>query len=117
MTELATIFSVVERQVFTQALKNGLTPSFKKEFLRSHGIPGRLFNSARASVYGRIDARKESLLLQKATLDGLIAKAVRVIAKCEKRGEWNQVHQKNRRLVNLRQRYPRLTVMDCASGD
>ena len=55
LSELAAIFSVVERQVFTQVLRGGLTPSFKKEFLRSHGIPGRLFNSVRASVYGRIE--------------------------------------------------------------
>lgn len=65
LTELAAIFSVVERKVFTQVLKgSGLTASFKKEVLKSYGIPSRLLNSVRVSLYGRIKSRRESLLLR-----------------------------------------------------
>ena len=74
-----------------------------------------MFNGVRVSLEGKVASVKEQ---QKLRLDGLgrrIARAERQIADAAEGGRWDQVHQKQRRLANLRHMLAELEA-DIAGG-
>ena len=87
----------------------------KREYIKEHGIPARMFNAVRVSLDGKVSYVREQ---QKRRVDGLqrrIARAERQVAKAEEQGRWQQVHQKRRRLASLRSRLAGLEA-DIAAG-
>ena len=85
----------------------------KREYIKEHGIPARLFNVVRVSLDGKVSSVREQ---QKRRVDGLqrrIPRAERQVA--EEQGRWQQVHQKRRRLASLRSRLAGLEA-DIAAG-
>ena len=94
-------FSRAERSLFALISSGKSLSSFKKPFCRERRIPTRMFNPLRVQLDGRIGARQASLLRQQDGLTRGIDRAKRVLAAAERRGLWNAVHGKKRRLASL----------------
>ena len=87
----------------------------KSAYLREYGIPARMFNAVRVSLEGKVSGARESQLLHIETLKGLVRRAGRELASARKRGDSRRVHQKMRKLDNLRSRLARVEA-DAAGG-
>ena len=87
----------------------------KRGCVREYGIPARMFNAVRVSLEGKVSGARESQLLHIETLKGLVRRAGRELAGAGKKGDSRRVHQKTRRLDNLRSRLARVEA-DMAAG-
>ena len=87
----------------------------KRDCVREYGIPARMFNAVRVSLEGKVSGARESQLLHAETLKGLVRRAGRELAGAGKKGDRHGVHQKMRRLDNLRSRLARVEA-DAAGG-
>ena len=74
-----------------------------------------MFNSVRVSLEGKSASVKEQQKLRLDDLQRRIARAEQQIADAAEHGRLDQVHQKKRRLANLRHRLSGLEV-DIAAG-
>ena len=99
----------MERKLFAEVAAGRSAASLKNEYLVRFGIPARMFNAVRVSLEGKVASVNEQQRLRLDSQRRRIAKAEREIAKVARRGRWEQVHQKRRRLANLRSR---LAVLD-----
>ena len=109
------LYGRVQRRLFAAVAAGRSAPAMKSEYLQRYGIPARMFNAVRVSLDGKVASVREQ---QKRRLDALqrrIARAERQISHAAERGRHDQVHQKNRRLVNLRCRLAALEA-DTAAG-
>ena len=61
-----------------------------------------MFNGVRVSLEGKVASVRESQRQQQDSLQRRIARAERQVSDAEEYGRWDQVHQKKRRLANLR---------------
>ena len=111
----AELYGRVERKLFAAVAAGRSAASLKGEYLQKHGIPARMFNGARVSLEGQIRSVKEQQKLQLDSLQRRMARAQRQIAEAGERGRLEQVHQKKRRLANLRHRLAALEA-DIAEG-
>ena len=104
LSAYAGLYGRVQRKLFAQMAAGWPAASLKNEYLGRFGIPARMFNGVRVSLEGKVSSVKEQ---QKPRLDSLgrrIARAEGRIADAAQRGRRDQVHQKKRRLSNLRSR-------------
>ena len=111
----AELYGQVERKLFADVAAGRSAVSKKSDYMREHGIPARMFNGVRVSLKGKVSAVRAA---QKFRVDGLerrIAPGERQVAEAEEQGRWQQVHQKRRRLANLRHRLVGLEA-DIAAG-
>ena len=74
-----------------------------------------MFNGVRVSLEGKVASVRESQRLQQDSLQRRIARAERQVSDAAERGRLDQVHQKKRRLANLRHRLVGLEA-DIAEG-
>ena len=98
------LYGRVQRRLFADVATGRSAASLKREYLKRYGIPARMFNGVRVSLEGKVASVREQ---QKLRLDGLqrrIARAEQQIADVAEHGWLDQVHQKKRRLANLRHR-------------
>ena len=63
-----------------------------------------MFNAVRVSLDGKVSAVRVSQQLRQDSLRRRIDRAEQQVAKAEEQGRWQQVHQKRRRLANLKSR-------------
>ena len=96
------LYSRVERHLFAEVSAGRSATSLKSAYLKKHGIPARMFNGVRVSLEGKVASVKEQQKLRVDSLGRRVARAERQIADAAGRGRWDQVHQKRRRLGNLR---------------
>ena len=94
----------MERKLFADVAAGRSAAPLKREYMREHGIPARLFNAVRVSLDGKVSAVRAAQRLRVDGLERRIAQAERRVAQAEEQGRWDQVHQKRRRLANLRSR-------------
>ena len=111
----AQLYGRVERKLFADFSAGEVPASLKKEYLERYGIPARMFNGLRVSLEGQVSAVQKTMGLRLDNLQRRIARAELEIAKAVERGRLNQVHQKRRRLANLRFRLAVLEA-DVAAG-
>ena len=111
----ANLFGGVERTLFARFSAGVPLPSLKNAYLLKYRIPARMFNSLRVSLEGKIAAVREGMDRQVESLRGRIKRAEEEIAKALKRGNFNAVHGKKRRLACLRSRLA-ASVSDIADG-
>ena len=111
----AQLYGRVERKLFADFSAGEVPASLKKEYLERYGIPARMFNGLRVSLEGKVSAVQKTMGLRLDNLQRRIARAELEIAKAVERGRLNQVHQKRRRLANLRFRLAVLEA-DVAAG-
>ena len=94
----------MERKLFADVAAGRSAAPLKREYMREHGIPARLFNAVRVSLEGKVSAVRAAQRLRVDGLERRIAPGERRVAQAEEQGRWQQVHQKRRRLANLRSR-------------
>ena len=104
LSACAELYGRVERKLFAEVAAGRSAAALKSEYLQRYGIPARMFNGVRVSLEGKVASVREQQKLQLESLGRRIARAERQIADAAERERWDQVHQKRRRLANLRQR-------------
>ena len=105
----------VQRKLFADVAAGRSAVSLKREYIKEHGLPARMFNGLRVSLDGKVSAVRESQRLRQDSLQRRIARAQRQVSDAAERDRWDQVHQKKRRLANLRSQLAGLEA-DIAAG-
>ena len=100
----AELYGQVERRLFAEVSAGRSAASLKSAYLKRYGIPARMFNGVRVSLEGKVASVKEQQKLRLDSLGRRIVRAERQSADAAECGRWDQVHQKRRRLANLRLR-------------
>ena len=111
----AELYGRVQRKLFADVVAGRSAASLKSVYLQRYGIPARMFNAVRVSLEGKVASVRESQRLQQDSLQRRIARAQRQVSDAAERGRLDQVHQKKRRLANLRHRLVGLEA-DIAEG-
>ena len=96
------LYGRVRRKLSAEVAAGRPATSLKSAYLERYGIPARLFNAVRVSLDGKMSSVRESQRLQHDSLRRRVARAERQVSDAAERGRWDQVHQKKRRLANLR---------------
>ena len=115
LSAYAALYGRVQRRLFAEVSSGRSAASMKRDCVREYGIPARMFNAVRVSLEGKVSAARESQLLHAETLKGLVRRVGRELAGARKRADRHGVHQKMRRLDNLRCRLARVEA-DMATG-
>ena len=100
----AELYGRVQRKLFADIAAGRSPGSLKRVYLEQHGIPARMFNGVRVSLEGKVASVREAQKLHRDTLHRRISRAEGQISDAVEQGRWQQVHQKRRRLGNLRGR-------------
>ena len=111
----AELYGRVQRKLFADVAAGSLAASLKVAYLKRYGIPARMFNAVRVSLEGKVASVREQQKLRADALGRRIARAERQVSDAAERGRRDQVHQKKRRLANLRVRLAALEA-DIAEG-
>ena len=104
LSAYAELYGRVQRKLFAEVAAGQPAASLKSQYLRRYGIPARMFNGVRVSLEGKVASVKEQQKLRVASLGRRIVRAEGQISDADRHGRWDQVHQKRRRLSNLRYR-------------
>ena len=107
LSAYAALYGRVQRRLFAEvssgrSAASRSAASMKNSCVREYGIPARMFNAVRVSLEGKVSGARESQLLHIETLKGLVRRAGKELAGARKKGDSRRVHQKTRRLHNLR---------------
>src|SRR6201984_2169449 len=109
LREYAVRFGRVERTLYGDLQKGEAANRLKAEYLVRFAITARQFNAARIQLQGKIEAIRQLLTLQVATMQTRIGTAQKIVARLRKRMPGsNRLHQKRRRLAGLEQRWEQL---------
>ena len=108
LSSYARLYGTLQRRLFSDVSAGKPAASLKSDYIRRHGIPARMFNSLRITLEGRMSSARESQKLHRSTLEGLIARANKQLRSLSREGSSHKVHQKRRRLENLRHRLSRV---------
>ena len=111
----AALYGRVEHKLFADVAADRSATSLKSAYLERYGIPARMFNAVRVSLEGKMVSVREQQKLRLDDLQRRIARAERQVSDAAERGRHGQVHQKKRRLANLRHRLAALEA-DIAAG-
>ena len=109
------LYGKVQRKLFADVAAGWSAVLLKREYIKEHGIPARMFNAVWVSLDGKVSAVRAAQRLRVDGLERRIAQAERQVAVAEEQGRWQQVHQKRRRLGNLKFRLAGLEA-DIAAG-
>ena len=115
LSAYAELYGRVQRKLFAEVAAGSSAASLKGAYLKRYGIPARMFNGVRVSLEGKVSSVKEQQKLRLDDLQRRMARAERQIADAAEHGRLDQVHQKKRRLANLRHRLSALEA-DIAAG-
>ena len=115
LSAYAELFGVLQRRLFADVSAGHSSASLKSDYIRIYGILARMFNAIRVTLEGRMSAAKESQKLHRQTLEGLIARADKQLSSLVGRATPQKLHQKRRRIANLRHRL-RSVSADTDSG-
>ena len=115
MDAYAKLYGRVERNLFAEVAAGRSATSLKSVYLQRYGIPARMFNGARVLLEGKVASVKEQQKLRLDDLQRRIVRAERQVSDAAERGRLGQVHQKKRRLANLRHRLAALEA-DITAG-
>ena len=115
LAEYAELYGRVQRKLFADVAAGRSGRLLKSAYLERYGIPARMFNALRVSLEGKISSVQEQQKLGADSLQRRIARADRQVSDAAERGRGDQVHQKRRRLANLKSRLVALEE-DMATG-
>ena len=115
LSDYAHLYGGIERRLFADMVAGRPASSLKSDYLERYRIPARLFNSVRVSLEGKMASVREQQKLRAEELGRRIARAERQMSQGvpDVRRDW--LHQKRRRLGNLRDRLEKLEG-DIADG-
>ena len=84
LSAYAELYGRVQRKLFAAVAADRSAVLLKREYIKEHGIPARLFNVVRVSLDGKVSSVREQ---QKLRVDGLQRRIARAEqAGCEGRG-------------------------------
>ena len=115
LSAYAALYGKVQHKLFAAVAAGRSAVSKKSEYIDKHGIPARMFNAVRVSLEGKVSAVRESQLLQLDSLRRRVSRAEKQVLEAEQGCQWRQVHEKRRRLANLKFRLSGLEA-DLAAG-
>ena len=115
LSAYAELFGVLQRRLFADVSAGHPSASLKSDYIRSYGVPARMFNAIRVTLEGKMSAASESQKLHRQMLKGLIARAEKQHGALVGRATPYKVHQKRRRVANLKHRL-RNVLADTDSG-
>ena len=115
LSAYAELYGRIQRRLLAQVAAGRSAPSLKQEYLQRYRIPARMFNAVRVSLEGKITSVKEVMELRRDELEGRIARAQGQIAGASPGTGREWLHQKRRRLGNLKAKLERLES-DIAAG-
>ena len=115
LSDYGELYGRVQRKLFADVAAGSSAVSLKGAYLKRYGIPERMFNGVRVSLEGKVASVREQQKLRLDDLQRRMARAERQIADAADCGRLDQVHQKKRRLANLRHRLSALEA-DIAAG-
>ena len=104
LSAYAELFGVLQRRLFADVCSGNPTASLKSDYIRRYGIPARVFNAIKVTLEGRMSGATESQKLHRQTLEGLIVRAEKQLSSLVGKATPQKLHQKRRRLVNLKYR-------------
>ena len=104
LSAYSVLYSRVQRKLFADVAAGRSGKSLKRAYLKRYGIPGRMFNEVRVSLEGKVASVREQQKLRTHDLSARIKRAEKQVAGLAEQGSWDQVHQRKRRLANLRRR-------------
>ena len=104
LSAYAELFGVLQRRLFADVSAGHSSASLKSDYIRRYGIPARMFNAIRMTLEGRMSGATESQKLHRQTLEGLIARADKQLSALVGRATPQKLHQKRRRIANLKHR-------------
>ena len=115
LSAYAELYCRIQRKLFSQVAAGRSAPSVKQEYLRRYRIPARMFNAIRVSLEGKVASVREQQLVRRDDLQRRIARAQKQIAQAGPTALEGWLHQKQRRLGNLKGRLGNLDS-DIESG-
>ena len=98
----------IQRRLFAEVSAGRSAVSLKQEYLRRYRIPARMFNALRVSLEGKISSVREQQLLRRDELQRRIARAQGQMAEAGEGVRRDWLHQKKRRLGNLKGKLEKL---------
>ena len=115
LSAYAELYGRVQRKLFAQVAAGRPAAPLKNEYLGRYGIPARMFNGVRVSLEGKVASVQEQQKLRVDSLGRRIVRAEGQMADAARRGRWDQVHRKSRRLAALQSKRTGLQE-DMAAG-
>ncbi len=104
----ADLYGRIQRKLLAQMSAGRSAPSLKQEYLQRYRIPARMFNALRVSLEGKVASVREQQLMRQDELQRRIVWAQRQIAQAPPGTGREWLHQKRRRLGNLKGKLERL---------
>ena len=104
LSAYAELYGRVQRKLFSDVAAGKGATSLKSAYLVRYGIPARMFNGVRVSLEGKVASVREQQHLRVDALRRRIGRAERQVLQAGQGGRPDWVHQKRRRLANLRLR-------------
>ena len=108
------LYGRVQRKLFAEVAAGQPGRSLKRAYLTRYGIPARMFNGVRVSLEGKVASVQEQQL-RADDISTRIKRAEKQVADLAEQSSWAQVHQKKRRLADLRCRLAALEA-DISAG-
>ncbi|MDE2938831.1 MAG: transposase [Chloroflexota bacterium] len=102
LSAYAGLYCRVQRRLFADVAAGRSAVSLKQDYLRHYRIPARMFNGVRVSLEGKVASVREQQLLRRDELQRRISRAQVQIAEAGEEGRRDWLHQKRRRLGNLK---------------
>ena len=115
LSAYAALYGKVQHKLFAVVAAGESAVSKKSEYIEKHGIPARMFNAVRITLDGKVSAVRESQLVQLDSRRRRVSRAEKQVLEAEQGCQWRQVHEKRRRLSNLKFRLSGLEA-DLAAG-
>ena len=108
LSAYADLYGRIQRRLFAEVSAGRSAASLKQEYLQRYGIPARMFNAPRVSLERRITSVKQVMELRRDDLERRIARAQGQIDQAGDGASPDWLHQKRRRLGNLKGKLERL---------
>ena len=102
------LYGRIQRKLFAEVSEGRSAPWLKQEYLQRYRIPARMFNGVRVSLEGKSTSVKQVMELHRDELQRRIARAQGQIAQAGDGARPARLHQKCRRLGNLKNSLERL---------
>ena len=115
LSAYADLYGRIQRRLFAEVAAGRSALSLKQEYVQRYQIPARMFNGVRVSLEGKISSVKGVMELRRDELQRRIPRAQRQIAVASPGTGREWLHQKLRRLGNLKARLEKLES-DIAAG-
>ena len=109
------LYCRIQRRLFAEVSAGRSALSLKHEYLQRYRIPARMYNGVRVSLEGKISSVKQVMELRRDDLQRRIVRAQGQIDQAGDGASPDWLHQKRRRLGNLKSKLEKLES-DIAAG-